>query len=139
MKIVDFSQLTESFPWSELYDNLGYAMPYPEVIMTSDRAYALYTQIAGLLMMEGWELGNTASYELERIDSSHEAYMLTTKVELASVNEAWGVIGIAEQTLHAYIHMALVNYVGKNELTGKNYTSTSLGEGRYMLVVESIV
>ena len=136
MKIVDFSQLTESFPWSELYDNLCYAMPYPEVIMTSDRAYALYTQIAGLLMMEGWELGNTASYELERIDSSHEAYMLTTKVELASVNEAWGVIGIAEQTLHAYIHTALVNYVGKNELTGKNYTSTSLGEGRYMLVVE---
>ena len=136
MKIVDFSQLTESFPWSELCDNLGYAMPYPEVIMTSDRAYALYTQIAGLLMMEGWELGNTASYELERIDSSHEAYMLTTKVELASINEAWSVIGIAEQTLHVYIHTALVDYVGKNELTGKNYTSTSLGEGRYMLVVE---
>ena len=132
MKIVDFSQLTESFPWSELYDNLGYAMPYPEVIMTSDRAYALYTQIAGLLMMEGWELGNIASYELERIDSSHEAYMLTTKVELASINEAWSVIGIVEQTLHT----ALVNYVGKNELTGKNYTSTSLGEDRYMLVVK---
>lgn len=136
MKHVDFSQLTEVFPWSEVYDNLGYAMPYPEVIMTSDRAYALYTQIAGLLMMEGWEAGNAARYTLERIDSPHEAYMLETTLELASINEAWEVIGIAEPTLRMYLHQALENYARKEELSGRAHTSTKLGDNKSMIVIK---
>lgn len=136
MKTIDLNKLSEHFPWATLYEDLGYAMPYPEVIMTSDRAYALQTQVFGLLMMQSWGSGNEARYLLERADASVEAYTLSCELRLETIDEAWEYIGIAESTLLEYMHKALVAYAISQELSGRSMRIVELGQGRYMLVME---
>lgn len=136
MKPIDLSKLSDHFPWGRLYEDLGYAMPYPEVTMTSDRAYALQTQIFGLLMMQSWGVGNEAKYKMEKVEATHEAYTLDYELRLETIDEAWEYIGIAKPTLIEYMKQSLVDYVLSVELDKRSFRSVSLAEGRYMLVAE---
>ena len=61
-----FDTLIPFFPWGRFFHDQGYIMPYPEVTMASEDAYARYTQISGLLMTESWEAGNHLDYVIER-------------------------------------------------------------------------
>lgn len=133
---VDLNDLTEYFPWGNLYSDLGYAMPYPEVIMTSDRAYALQTQVSGLLMMQSWGAGNAASYQLEQANASHEAYTAELSILLPSLDEAWSVIGIQEDQLRLYMLQALASYIFARVLPKRAFRSVSLSPNRYMYVAE---
>lgn len=137
MKAIDLNHLSEYFPWSAMYEALGYAMPYPEVIMTSDRAYALQTQVFGLLMMQSWASGNRAAYHIERAEATHEAYTLDYELELPTIDEAWQVVGITTEMLLAYMHTALIAYIQAKVLPeGTPYRAVSLSPGRCMFVAE---
>lgn len=136
MKTVDFTHLIEYFPWGAFYDDLGFAMPYPEVMMTSDKAYALQTQVSGLLMMQSWGEGNEASYSLEPVEATHEAYTLNIDLRLESIDEAWELIGVPSDKLHEYMRASILRYVSKKELEGKTFRSVPLPERKYMLVRE---
>lgn len=136
MTTIDLTELTNYFPWGEMYDDLGFAMPYPEVMMTSDRAYALQTQVSGLLMMQSWASGNMAAYTLEEAEATHEAYILTMKLELPSIDEAWEVIGIKKERLWSYMRSAFARYISATALPDKVFRLVPLGEDRYMYIVE---
>lgn len=136
MQQVDLTHLIDYFPWSEVYQSLGYAMPYPEVLMTSDRAYAFQTQVAGLLMMQSWGSGNSAAYTLARAEATHEAYTLDLHLNLETIDEAWEVIGISAEALRAYMSASLLGYVLAKPLGGRPFKVVPLAEGRYMLVAE---
>lgn len=134
---IDLTELIPYYPWAEMFVDLGYHMPYPEVLMTSDRAYALSTQINGLLMMQSWEVGNDATYSLERIEASiHEAYHLTAEVRLETLDEAWAHIGIAEDRLLHYLRSSLISWVMATQLAGRPMRSLQLPSGVWMLIAE---
>lgn len=136
MTTIDLNDLSNYFPWGDMYEDLGFAMPYPEVMMTSDRAYALQTQVSGLLMMQSWAAGNRAAYELEQAEATHEAYTLTLDLDLPTIDEAWEVIGISEERLHTYMRIAFVRYVSATALPSKPFRVVSLSDERYMYVAE---
>lgn len=132
---VALDQLIAHFPWAQMYADLGFHMPYPEVLMTSDRAYALSTQISGLLMTQSWEVDNTASYRLEPIaESTHEAYRLTTDVRLGTIDEAWAVIGMSADKLLHYMHLSLVGWAQHSLLEGRAMRPVLQGQGQWMLI-----
>lgn len=132
---IDLTDLIPHFPWARMFDELGYHMPYPEVLMTSDRAYALSTQVNGLLMMQAWEVDNKASYHLETIEQvSHQAYRLCTQIEMGALDEAWAVVGITAEALLSYLDEALVGYVMKTSLSDKSLRPIRLAQGSWMLV-----
>lgn len=136
MITVDLSLISDYYPWGRMYADLGYAMPYPEVIMTSDRAYALQTQIFGLLMMQSWGSGNKAGYILEETQTTHKAYIVEVEVSLETVDEAWAVVGITEDMLYTYMTEALLNYIQAQilNITTQDYKQVPLGNSRYMFV-----
>lgn len=136
MITVDLSLISDYYPWGRMYADLGYAMPYPEVIMTSDRAYALQTQIFGLLMMQSWGSGNKAGYILEETQTTHKAYIVEVEVSLETVDEAWAVVGITEDMLCTYMTEALLNYIQAQilNITTQDYKQVPLGNSRYMFV-----
>lgn len=136
MKTIDLNELTPYFPWGDMYADLGFAMPYPEVMMTSDRAYALQTQVSGLLMMQSWAAGNMAAYELRMEESTHEAYTLEMQLELPSIDDAWEVIGITEERLVAYMRRAFVHYVQATALSSRPFRFVKLTDERYLCVSE---
>ncbi|MDY5858199.1 MAG: hypothetical protein SPK09_03095 [Porphyromonas sp.] len=135
MTTIDLNDLSEYFPWGQVYEDLGYAMPYPEVMMTSDRAYALQAQVTGLLMMQSWGAGNSAAYTLERAEATYLAYTLTIDLQLPSIDEAWALIGIPEERLRDYMRLSLVRYVSDKVLPeGSTFRLVPLSEERYMFV-----
>ncbi len=130
--------LIPDFPWAVMYDELGFHMPYPEVMMTSDRAYALSTQINGLLMMQSWELDNVASYHLARVEeATHEAYRLSLSLSLGTIDEAWEYIGIPTDQLLRYMRLSLLGHVLRTQLSGKSYRTVELPDDVYMLIAEA--
>ena len=42
-------------------------MSYPEIVFAGEDAYALYTQVTSILMMESWEKGNYLEYTLPAV------------------------------------------------------------------------
>lgn len=134
---VELELLSPFYPWAQMFDDMGYQMPFPEVMMTSDRAYALSTQITGLLMTQSWEIDNVASYYLEPVEeATHEAYRLYTAISIGSLDEAWEVIGISSDSLHRYMHLALLGWVVKHQLSGRSFREVALAEGEWMLVAQ---
>lgn len=135
---IGLEPLIPHFPWTAMYEDLGYQMPFPEVLMTSDRAYALSTQVNGLLMMQSWELDNYLTYELTKVaDVTHLAYRLSVSVSLGALDEAWLAIGIPEDRLKGYLSLALANYLAENELAG-GFKVASLPDGVYMLIATEV-
>lgn len=122
-----------------MYEALGYAMPYPEVIMTSDRAYALQTQVFGLLMMQSWASGNRAAYAMERAEATHEAYIIDIELALPTIDEAWEVVGITGDMLLAYMQAALLRYISDKALPEGEFRAVPLSEGRYMFVSTALL
>lgn len=134
---VALDRLIPFFPWAQMYEDLGYQMPYPEVMMTSDRAYALSTQVSGLLMMQSWEIDNKAAYSLVPVaEATHEAYRLTTAVSLGTIDEAWEVIGMHYERLLGYMHLSLLGWVMHEQLKDRPMRSVPLDLGSWMLVAE---
>lgn len=135
---VSLELLIPDFPWATMFDDLGFHMPYPEVLMTSDRAYALSTQINGLLMMQSWEMDNTAAYTLVPVtDSTHEAYRLNSSVSLGTVDEAWEYIGISTESLLRYMRRSLVAHVQRTVFPGRAMRLVPLSDDdSWMLIAE---
>lgn len=136
MTAIDLTRLTEYFPWGEMYADLGFAMPYPEVLMMNDKAYALHAQVTGLLMMQSWGAGNAAGYSTTRAESPREAYTVELMLDLPTLDEAWPVIGIPYETLLRYMTTALLDYVRAVALPQHSFRTVQLAEGRYMFVAE---
>lgn len=134
MKEIELSSLTPHFPWSDAFGDLGYQMPYPEVLMTSDRAYAFAQQVSGLLMTQGWEPDTSISYRLERTESTHEAYRLTTEIHLEPLDPAWEVIGIPLDRLIGYITTAVAEWVIISDLDARPMRIVPLSPTECMLV-----
>lgn len=134
---VELEHLSPFYPWARMFDDMGFQMPFPEVMMTSDRAYALSIQITGLLMTQSWEVDNLASYYLEPVsEATHEAYRLYTSISIGSLDEAWEAIGISQDSLYTYMHLALVGWVIKHQLSGRSFREVALSEGEWMLVAQ---
>lgn len=92
---INHDLIMRSFPWALLFDDLGYQMPYPDVLMTSDRAYALHTQVSALLL----DLVYDPAFRAEVSGG------LPT-VELGTIDEAWAYIGVEDERLLRYMQLA---------------------------------
>lgn len=98
MSQINHDLIMRSFPWALLFDDLGYQMPYPDVLMTSDRAYALHTQVSALLL----DLVYDPAF------SAEVAGGLPT-VQLGAIDEAWAYIGVDDERLLRYIQLATLS------------------------------
>lgn len=92
---INHDLIMRSFPWALLFDDLGYQMPYPDVLMTSDRAYALHTQVSALLL----DLVYDPAFRAE------VAGGLPT-VQLGAIDEAWAYIGVDDERLLRYMQLS---------------------------------
>lgn len=135
-EVVDLNLLIRHFPWSELCQDYGFAMPYPEVMMTSDRAHALYTQISGLLLPLSWELDNRAHYEIVEHPTVPDGLVLRIGVELPVLDEAWEAIGFAAPQVVGYLSLATYYYLTKELWAGKPYRYFPLEKGEWLIVAE---
>ncbi|MDO4707829.1 MAG: hypothetical protein Q4A61_05355 [Porphyromonadaceae bacterium] len=110
---VDLGQLGAHMPWTEVFADLKYPMPYPEVVMAGELAYAQFTQMNSLLMMLSWEGDSRASYTLtplaggEGMEVPNQVYRLMVDVRLDGYNEAWATLGITELQLLGYVQQAV--------------------------------
>lgn len=130
---VDINLLIKHFPWTELCQDYGFAMPYPEVMMTSDRAHALYTQISGLLLPLAWEIDNQSSYEVVAHPTIPDGYVLRINVKLPVLDEAWEFIGFPEDSVRRYLTLATYYYVTKELWGDKAYRYFPLEEGEWLI------
>lgn len=132
---IDLGQLSGHMPWSEIFRDMGYPMPYPEVVMAGELAYAQYTQMNSLLMTLAWELDNRAHYHLERAETSYEAYMMEVDLELGTIHEAWEVIGISPERLHDYLLQAVASWARHQALSQREVKMVRLMPKRWMLTL----
>lgn len=130
---VDLNLLIRHFPWTELCQDYGFAMPYPEVMMTSDRAHALYTQISGLLLPLAWEIDNQSSYEIVEHSTVPDGLILRIVVQLPILDEAWEVIGFPEVLVKRYLTLATFSYLTKELWADKPYRYFPLEEGAWLI------
>ena len=95
-----FDTLIPFFPWGRFFHDQGYIMPYPEITMASEDAYARYTQITGLLMTESWEAGNHLDYVIERPEEPEADYLLLRlALSLDTVSEVWEYLSVSQDHL----------------------------------------
>ena len=98
-------------------------MPYPEIMMISDQAYNLYTQISGLLVTEAWEVGNELRYQIDAIgDSEAGQYTLGLELSLESFSEIWSLIGISRERVISYLYLAAIAYIRHSGLLGLRFS-----------------
>lgn len=136
-KTIDLGQLQEYMPWKQVFEDLQYPMPYPEVVMAGELAYAQYTQMVSLLMMLSWEAGNKATFTLEHVDATVEAYILDIDFALQNINDGWDVVGITPERLKDYLTQAAASWAQYNTLSGKNIRAVRLEPNKWMLTVEA--
>lgn len=129
-----FDILIPYFPWGRFFHDQGYIMPYPEVTLASEDAYARYTQVSGLLMTESWEPGNHLDYIIEHPEEGEaDHYILRFSLSLETVSEVWEYLSTsAEQlrTYHLLSGMALVRKVG---LLGQAFDCERINATTYRL------
>ncbi|KGN70018.1 hypothetical protein HQ37_04660 [Porphyromonas sp. COT-239 OH1446] len=130
---IDLNLLIRHFPWKELCRDYGFAIPYPEVMMTSDRAHALYTQISGLLLPLAWELDNEVRYRLEAHPMQSEAELLFVEVELKVLDEAWEVIGFPRSTVERYLSLAAYAHLSGELWAERKRRYFGLDEGSWLV------
>lgn len=137
---VDLGQLSAHMPWAQVFEDLQYPMPYPEVVMAGELAFAQFTQMNSLLMMLSWEGDSRASYTLERLTpddptASAEVYRLSIEVYLDGFNEGWAVLGISEPSLLDYIQQAVAAWAIHQHWANKQTRSVRVDDQMWNVIV----
>ena len=112
------------FPWALLCRDQGFTMPYPEIMMISDQAYNLYTQISGLLVTEVWEAGNELRYQIDGLELSLESF-----------SEIWFLIGISRERVISYLYLAAIAYIRHSGLLGLRFSCEHIAEQTCLLTL----
>ena len=129
-----FDTLIPFFPWGRFFHDQGYIMPYPEVTMASEGAYARYTQISGLLMTESWEAGNHLDYVIERPEEPESDYLLLRlALSLDTVSEVWDYLSVSQDQLRTYHLLAALALVRKVGLLGQQFNCERINATTYRL------
>ena len=129
-----FDTLIPFFPWGRFFHDQGYIMPYPEVTMASEDAYARYTQISGLLMTESWEAGNHLDYVIERPEELEVDYLLLRlALSLDTVSEVWDYLSVSQDQLRTYHLLAALALVRKVGLLGQQFDCERINATTYRL------
>lgn len=129
-----FDTLIPFFPWGRFFHDQGYIMPYPEVTMASEDAYARYTQISGLLMTESWEAGNHLDYVIERPEEPESDYLLLRlALSLDTVSEVWDYLSVSQDQLRTYHLLAALALVRKVGLLGQQFNCERINATTYRL------
>ena len=129
-----FDTLIPFFPWGRFFHDQGYIMPYPEVTMASEDAYARYTQISGLLMTESWEAGNHLDYVIERPEEPEADYLLLRlALSLDTVSEVWDYLSVSQDQLRTYHLLAALALVRKVGLLGQQFDCKRINATTYRL------
>ena len=129
-----FDTLIPFFPWGRFFHDQGYIMPYPEVTMASEDAYARYTQISGLLMTESWEAGNHLDYVIERPEEPESDYLiLRLALSLDTVSEVWDYLSVSQDQLRTYHLLAALALVRKVGLLGQQFDCERINATTYRL------
>ena len=129
-----FDTLIPFFPWGRFFHDQGYIMPYPEVTMASEDAYARYTQISGLLMTESWEAGNHLDYVIERPEEPEVDYLLLRlALSLDTVSEVWDYLSVSQDQLRTYHLLAALALVRKVGLLGQQFDCERINATTYRL------
>ena len=129
-----FDTLIPFFPWGRFFHDQGYIMPYPEVTMASEDAYARYTQISGLLMTESWEAGNHLDYVIERPEEPESDYLLLRlALSLDTVSEVWDYLSVSQDQLRTYHLLAALALVRKVGLLGQQFDCERINATTYRL------
>lgn len=129
----DLGQVASYMPWVEVFQDMGYPMPYPEVVMAGELAYAQFTQMNSLLMMLSWEGNNQAHYHLEPVEASYEAYRLSVDLQLESISEAWGIIGISDAKLRDYLLQGVALWARHKELPNSELKMIRIAPTEWMM------
>lgn len=129
----DLGQVASYMPWVEVFQDMGYPMPYPEVVMAGELAYAQFTQMNSLLMMLSWEGNNQAHYRLEAVESSYEAYRLSVDLQLESISEAWGIIGISDAKLRDYLLQGVALWARHKKLPNSQLKMIRIAPTEWMM------
>ena len=129
-----FDTLIPFFPWGRFFHDQGYIMPYPEVTMASEDAYARYTQISGLLMTESWEAGNHLDYVIERPEEPESDYLiLRLALSLDTVSEVWDYLSVSQDQLRTYHLLAALALVRKVGLLDQQFDCERINATTYRL------
>ena len=129
-----FDTLIPFFPWGRFFHDQGYIMPYPEITMASEDAYARYTQISGLLMTESWEAGNHLDYVIERPEEPEVDYLLLRlALSLDTVSEVWDYLSVSQDQLRTYHLLAALALVRKVGLLGQQFDCERINATTYRL------
>ena len=135
---ISLDRLTPHFPWARFYHNQGYTMSYPEIVFAGEDAYALYTQVTSILMMEAWEKGNYLEYTLSAVSPEDPIHFrLEVALTLDAVHEAWETIRVSAEKLREYYLIATLAYVRKEGLLGKHFTCERTSPTSYKLTLQS--
>ena len=111
-------------------------MPYPEIMMISDQAYNLYTQISGLLVTE--EVRNELRYQIDATDDSEAGqYTLGLELSLESFSEIWSLIGISRERVISYLYLAAIAYIRHSGLLGLRFSCEHIAEQTCLLTLLS--
>ncbi|KGN84455.1 hypothetical protein [Porphyromonas sp. COT-290 OH860] len=129
----DLGQVASYMPWVEVFQDMGYPMPYPEVVMAGELAYAQFTQMNSLLMMLSWEGNNQAHYRLEAVEASYEAYRLSVNLQLESISEAWGMIGISDAKLRDYLLQGVALWARHKKLPNSQLKMIRIAPTEWMM------
>ncbi|MDO4692430.1 MAG: hypothetical protein Q4A64_06125 [Porphyromonadaceae bacterium] len=130
----DLGQVASYMPWVEVFQDMGYPMPYPEVVMAGELAYAQFTQMNSLLMMLSWESDNQAHYALERVEASYEAYRLGVQLQLETISEAWSIVGISDAKLRDYLLQGVALWARHKELPNRELKMVRLSDEQWMVM-----
>ncbi|KGO01613.1 hypothetical protein [Porphyromonas sp. COT-290 OH3588] len=129
----DLGQVASYMPWVEVFQDMGYPMPYPEVVMAGELAYAQFTQMNSLLMMLSWEGNNQAHYRIEPVEASYEAYRLSVDLQLESISEAWGIIGISDAKLRDYLLQGVALWARHKKLPNSQLKMIRIAPTEWMM------
>lgn len=128
-------------PWAKVFADLKYPMPYPEVVMAGELAYAQFTQMNSLLSMLAWEGDSRASYtftpltEPDQGEGSPSIYRLTVDVQLDGYNEAWAMLGIGQDQLLGYVQQAVASWAIARLSSGQEVRSVQIDEANWTVML----
>ena len=125
---ISLDALIPFFPWAPFCRDQGFTMPYPEIMMISDQAYNLYTQISGLLMTEAWEIGNELRYRIEAVEGNESQYILELELSLENFSEIWALMEVSRERVISYLYIAAVGYVRHSGLLGLRFACERISE-----------
>lgn len=139
-RFIDLGQIGTHMPWATIFADLKYPMPYPEVVMAGELAYAQFTQMNSLLSMLAWAGDSHAAYTLTPLSVGGEAgapevYRLEVEVQLDCDSEAWASLGIGAEQLMGYVREAAAAWAVHRLWPGREVRSARVDEVSWTLML----